>query len=68
MMLGVDLPGKRPLLRTGHVIGNGGQVRRLAETGNDLLSDRLVAGIDVVEMDRGGVRGLLIPEMGDSAG
>ena len=67
MMLGVNLFGKCPLIRSGHVIGDGREICRLAETRHNFLSNRLVAGIDMMEMDRGGVRRLLLPKMGDGA-
>ena len=57
MLLRVDLLGRCPLPRPprGDVVGDGGHERGLAEAGHDLLPDRLVAGVDVVQMDRRGV-------------
>ena len=70
MVAGVDLFGQsRPCAPAGgHVVGQRRHEGRLAETGDDLLADRFVAGVDVVEMDRRRVGGPFRPQAGDRAG
>ena len=67
MLPGVDLLGQGPLPcpAGGDVVGDGGHEGGLSETGHDLLPDRLVAGIDVMEMDRRRVGRPLPPEVRD---
>ena len=67
MLPGVDLFGQRPVSRPSgrDVVGDGGHEGGLSEAGHDLLPDRLVAGIDVVQMDRRRVGGPLPPEVRD---
>ena len=69
---GVDLlrecaPGLRSRRPCRHVSrdrrGEGG----LLEPRHDLLADRLVARVDVVQVDRGGVRGPVLPQVRDGA-
>ena len=57
MLPGVDVFGQRPVSR-GDVVGDdGGHEGGLSEAGHDLLPDRLVAGIDVMQMNRRRVGG-----------
>ena len=65
----VDLLRERTLvLRPGrHVAGDRRGEGGLLQARHDLLADRLVARVDVVEMDRGGVRGPLRPQVRDGA-
>ena len=50
------------------IVGDCRHIGGLAETGNDLLANRFVARVDVVEMDRRRVCRLHLPEVGDRTG
>ncbi len=64
----VDFLGERLLAgRAGDVVGDGRGVVVLAQPGQDLLTDRLVARIDVVQVDRRRVAGPFGPELADRA-
>ena len=67
MLLRVDLFGQCPLSRPsgGDIVGDGGHESGLPEPGHDLLPDRLVAGIDVMEVNRRRISGPLLPKVGD---
>ena len=67
-MLRVEVLRQRTVV-TGprHVVGDGRDVRGLLKARDDLLADRLVAGIDVVQVDCRRVRRVGFPEMRDGA-
>ena len=69
VMLGVDLLGQGLLCRPfgGDIVSDRRHIGSLSQAGDDLLTDRLMARIDVVKMDRGCVTGLLFPQMRDRA-
>ena len=68
MVLLVERLGKRGLSGgAGDVTANRRCVRLLLQTGQDFLPDRLVAQVHMMQMDRGGVRRLKLPEAGDRA-
>ena len=67
---GVDPLGQRRASLApggGDVVGDRRQVGGLPQAGDDLLADRLMAQVDVVQVDGGGVRGLRLPKLRDGA-
>ena len=72
-MGGVDLLRQRAAAAracaraAGDVVGDRRQVGGLPQAGDDLLPDRLVAGIDVMQVHGGGVRRPLAPQVSDGA-
>ena len=69
VILGIDLLGQGLLSRLagGDIVGDRRYIGGLTEACDDLLADRLIPRIDMVEMDRGRIGRPLFPQMGDRA-
>ena len=63
VILGVDFLGQGLLSdpAAGDIVGDRRHIGGLSKAGDDLLADRLMARVDMVEVDRGSVSGLLFP-------